>query len=461
MLMFMVSSQLLKKITETALIIHQSEKKNSEDIISGKKDSDSNANSSELSHSKASAKSLAAEVIHPKGKGVATEEPMKELIPYIEEGGSDPKILNVKSFVTQEGVLSQEYFMAQLKEMKRLVDLKEKRAKMLDEYNKCIYERADPFTITRIHYRASSSRDATMRITIDHDPLNVMVYKKFKLKTLGFSEWLEVQALESKTSSKSNDLLLQILGAMFNWIITQAKKLGIPPPPELAHIGKPTEDKKRKRTEILTKVFVKENIVVDEMKRNLDPPQGVEDRRGLFYLATTVHLVKLLGSIIRDTPEAEEVYKLIELEIESRNDVMRAREIVEKNLDGIGQHICIQVKDIIKEVEDYLKTYSSVGMDISWLSLSSSSGPSTPPSSYPGPSTHPTYSLGPSGSTLNLRKAECSNCKFLAEKIKTLEEKIKILEATVEMERHPENHTLESAAILHELYNDTGKLGLE
>ncbi|GJW92908.1 ALP1-like protein [Tanacetum coccineum] len=27
---------------------------------------------------------------------------------------------------------------------------------------------------------------------------------------------------------------------------------------------------------------------------------------------------------------------------------------------------CIQVKDIIKEVEDYLKTYSSAGMDISW-----------------------------------------------------------------------------------------------
>ncbi|GJQ99901.1 hypothetical protein Tco_0522886 [Tanacetum coccineum] len=26
----------------------------------------------------------------------------------------------------------------------------------------------------------------------------------------------------------------------------------------------------------------------------------------------------------------------------------------------------IQVKDIVKEVEDYLKTYSSAGMDISW-----------------------------------------------------------------------------------------------
>ncbi|GJV00249.1 hypothetical protein Tco_1329519 [Tanacetum coccineum] len=100
-------------------------------------------------------------------------------------------------------------------------------------------------------------------------------------------------------------------------------------------------------------------------------------------------------------------------------------------------------------------------MDDLRLYLSSSSGPSTPPSSYPRPSTHPSYSPGPSGSALNLEKAECSNCKFLAEKIKTLEAKIKILEGTLEMERHPENHTLESAAILHELYNDMGKLGLE
>nr|GEU97536.1 hypothetical protein [Tanacetum cinerariifolium] len=41
-------------------------------------------------------------------------------------------------------------------------------------------------------------------------------------------------------------------------------------------------------------------------------------------------------------------------------------------------------------------------------------------------------------SALNLGKAECSNCMFLAEKIKTLETKIKILEAILEMERHPE-----------------------
>ncbi|GJV79685.1 hypothetical protein Tco_1515555 [Tanacetum coccineum] len=91
--------------------------------------------------------------------------------------------------------------------------------------------------------------------------------------------------------------------------------------------------------------------------------------------------------------------------------------------------------------------------------LSSSPRPSTPLSSYPGPSTRPSYSPR-GGSALNLKKAECSNCKFLAQKIKILEAKIKILEGTLEMERHPENHTSESAAILHELYNDMGKLGL-
>ncbi|GJR88297.1 hypothetical protein Tco_0212308 [Tanacetum coccineum] len=100
-------------------------------------------------------------------------------------------------------------------------------------------------------------------------------------------------------------------------------------------------------------------------------------------------------------------------------------------------------------------------MDDLRLHISSSFGSSTPPSYYSGTSTRPSYSPGTSRSAQNLGKAECSNCKFLAEKIKTLEAKIKILEGALEMERHPEKHTLESAAILHELYNDMGKLGLE
>ncbi|GJW91757.1 hypothetical protein Tco_0169310 [Tanacetum coccineum] len=100
-------------------------------------------------------------------------------------------------------------------------------------------------------------------------------------------------------------------------------------------------------------------------------------------------------------------------------------------------------------------------MDDLRLHISSSSGSSTPPSYSPGTSTRPSYSPGSSRSAQNLGKAECSNCKFLPEKIKTLETKIKIPEGALKMERHPEKHTLDSAAILHELYNEMRKLSME
>ncbi|GKF69985.1 hypothetical protein Tco_0203042 [Tanacetum coccineum] len=93
--------------------------------------------------------------------------------------------------------------------------------------------------------------------------------------------------------------------------------------------------------------------------------------------------------------------------------------------------------------------------------MDSPSGSSTPPSSFPRSSTPPSFSPRSSRSAQNLGKAECSNYKFLAEKIKTLEVRIRILEGQLEMERHPENHTLESAAILHEMYNGMGNLNME
>ncbi|GJT87482.1 hypothetical protein Tco_1069199, partial [Tanacetum coccineum] len=77
-----------------------------------------------------------------------------------------------------------------------------------------------------------------------------------------------------------------------------------------------------------------------------------------------------------------------------------------------------------------------------------SPGSSTPPRYSPGALTPQSYSPGPS------RNAECSNCKHLLGKIT-------VLEATVEMYRHPEQHTLNSAALLHKVYNDMGKLSLE
>ncbi|GKE94260.1 hypothetical protein Tco_1579115, partial [Tanacetum coccineum] len=78
------------------------------------------------------------------------------------------------------------------------------------------------------------------------------------LKTLGFSEWLEVHALASKKSGTSNNILLQSLRTKFQLVINQAKRLGLPLLPELATFGLTAEDKKRKRTEIMKEVFVKE-----------------------------------------------------------------------------------------------------------------------------------------------------------------------------------------------------------
>ncbi|GJZ33651.1 hypothetical protein Tco_0579087 [Tanacetum coccineum] len=52
------------------------------------------------------------------------------------------------------------------------------------------------------------------------------------------------------------------------------------------------------------------------------------------------------------------------------------------------------------------------------------------------------------------RNAECSNSKnFL--------DKITVLEVTVEKYMNPEQHTVNSAALLHEVYNDMEKLDLE
>ncbi|GKB07768.1 hypothetical protein Tco_0836052 [Tanacetum coccineum] len=87
-----------------------------------------------------------------------------------------------------------------------------------------------------------------------------------------------------------------------------------------------------------------------------------------------------------------------------------------------------------------------------------SAGPSTPPSYSSGPSTPPSYSSGPSTppnySPGSSRNAECSNCKHLRGKIS-------VLKATLDMHMHPEQHTVNSAALLHEVLNEMEKLDLE
>ncbi|GJW66231.1 hypothetical protein Tco_0120655 [Tanacetum coccineum] len=87
-----------------------------------------------------------------------------------------------------------------------------------------------------------------------------------------------------------------------------------------------------------------------------------------------------------------------------------------------------------------------------------SAGPSTPPSYSSGPSTPPSYSSGPSTppnySQGSSRNVECSNCK-------DLRGKISVLKATMDMHMHPEQHIVNSAALLHEVLNEMEKLDLE
>ncbi|GJT61685.1 hypothetical protein Tco_1005218 [Tanacetum coccineum] len=275
---------------------------------------------------------------------------------------------------------------AQLNEMKRLADLKAKQEKS--------EQRADPLPITKISYKVDSSKQASIRITRGNNPLSLTVYDKFIINMSGFTEWLKLHALASISNTKANNLLLKILKAKFLWLKSQAGKLGLtPPPPELCAFDLCAPKKKRKRaSEILEEVFVKEDIRVDGMHRN-----GIEGNRGLvirepepriffyngnfdlvfqreeeFHLATTAQLIRLQNAIQRGSPEAEEIFAKLDLTIKARNDVTEARK-TSTIIEGLA--VCkdlasnlrrIQVKDIVNEVEDHLKTYSSAGMDISW-----------------------------------------------------------------------------------------------
>ncbi|GKB05892.1 hypothetical protein Tco_0834087 [Tanacetum coccineum] len=87
-----------------------------------------------------------------------------------------------------------------------------------------------------------------------------------------------------------------------------------------------------------------------------------------------------------------------------------------------------------------------------------SAGHSTPPNYSSGSSTPPSYSSGPSTPTnytlRSLRNGECSNCKHLRGKKS-------VLKATMDMHMYPEQHTVNSAALFHEVLNEMEKLDLE
>ncbi|GKD63688.1 hypothetical protein Tco_1305796, partial [Tanacetum coccineum] len=301
-----------------------------------------------------------------KGKGIATkEEPVKLPMPLIEQGGSDPKMLNLQQFSIFGKKMTLEVVQAQLTEIKWLVDLKAEQEKTEQKLKALSNKELEAQSTQLAAYEAKRKRileEYNHYITFRVDPLPI-----------------------TKISYKIDK-------AKFEWIKTQARKLGIPPSPELIAFGLSDAEKKGKRSsEIIKEVFVKEYIVVDGMHSNLIPPPWVKGSRWLvirelksviffynrnfdlvfqreeeFHLATTARLIRTQSAIQIGTPEAEEMYKKMKLEIEARKDVSAGIEGLAECKASASNLRRIQVKDIVKKVKDYLKRYTLAGMDISW-----------------------------------------------------------------------------------------------
>nr|GEY42287.1 nucleotide-binding alpha-beta plait domain-containing protein [Tanacetum cinerariifolium] len=263
-----------------------------------------------------------------KGKEVAiVEEQVNELVSYQGEGGSIPKMPKIKSFITLEGILSQEEYINQIKKIKRLSDLKAKKekskqeprkmfnqatlkaqaekwteheakkAKMMEEYNHHISFRADPLPITKISYVVDSNKEATMKITRGDNPLNLIVHPNFRLRTLA--------------------------GGMHKNLIPP---LGVMPI---------------------------QGLVINEPESGIFFMNGNTDiafqRENEFYLFPTTELIRIHNQI------------KVGSEIAIDSEVMKGLSECKASESNIRR---IRVKGIINEVEDHLKTYSSAGMDI-------------------------------------------------------------------------------------------------
>nr|GEU56618.1 hypothetical protein [Tanacetum cinerariifolium] len=142
----------------------------------------------------------------------------------------------------------------------------------------------------------------------------------------------------------------------------------------------------------------------------------------------TVAAAMILANVSVFTPKPSEHY----LNITKRN-------VVEPRQNYYGCKIFLW-----KEERIGLLINSPGGSSITTYSQATSTSPSLSPT----PSTTPIYYGESSTNT------ECSNCKHLLRRIK-------VLQMTLEMYRHPKQHTLNSTALLHDLNNDMEKLGLE
>ncbi|GKB48577.1 hypothetical protein Tco_0899330, partial [Tanacetum coccineum] len=102
-----------------------------------------------------------------KGKGIATEEPLKRLADI--KGEKEKFEKSLKKILNPAKVRAP---------AQKMVEYEAKRKKMFDEYNHKINHRADQLPITKISYKVNSSKEATMRITIDIKGSRGRVFKE-------------------------------------------------------------------------------------------------------------------------------------------------------------------------------------------------------------------------------------------------------------------------------------------
>nr|GEV81372.1 putative reverse transcriptase domain-containing protein [Tanacetum cinerariifolium] len=121
---------------------------------------------------------------------------------------------------------------------------------------------------------------------------------------------LIIGALEERVV---NDQLLKNLKAKFKWVASITEKLNIPSPPQLTDYELPPAERKRKRRTKISK-----------------------EQRSDYSLASTVQPIRIQNLINVILEYAKKVYVELIWVIESWPDVLAAREIIEKNLDGLG-----------------------------------------------------------------------------------------------------------------------------
>nr|GEZ12708.1 hypothetical protein [Tanacetum cinerariifolium] len=115
---------------------------------------------------------------------------------------------------------------------------------------------------------------------------------------------------------------------------------------------------KRKRwSELIHETFVKEKIVVNGVQRNLTLPEGVVGKAGMVIKEPEDGIFLYNGN-----------FDMVFQKRTSNEDslgVKHQRAVKDSLSESLSEHLRrIQVKDIVKEVKDYLKTYSSARMDI-------------------------------------------------------------------------------------------------